>query len=187
LNPVLLERATVLLERATALPETATVPPETALKTTRRHMPGNDWLPHRELIILEAFTTAREKYQNDDSWENLLTKDETKEDAVDAMRDFANIFVRPNKKMSDADKLTLGIHPKDTTPTHHGTPTVYATPGRSGARNPPPARIYPNRNSAGKHATSPSTRKRTKARPPITPPATKTARATRASGLRYRN
>jgi hypothetical protein len=36
------------------------------------------------------------------------------------MRDFANSSIRFNKKMPDEDKLVYGIHPADTTPTHHG-------------------------------------------------------------------
>jgi hypothetical protein len=46
-----------------------------------------------------------------------------KEEAVDAMRVFANSSIRFNKKMNDPAKLLMGIHPKDTTPTTHGTPT----------------------------------------------------------------
>ena len=39
------------------------------------------------------------------------------------MREFANSAIRFNKHMHDEDKLVYGIHPKDTTPTSHGTPT----------------------------------------------------------------
>jgi hypothetical protein len=72
--------------------------------------------------ILRKFLAAREKHQKDNSSANRLTKDEAKEAAVDAMRDFANTFVRPNKKMTDADKLVLGIRRRNTTNTCHGTP-----------------------------------------------------------------
>jgi hypothetical protein len=66
--------------------------------------------------------TARNAYEADNSSAKRFVKDEAKEEAVDAMRDFANSAVRFNKKMDDATKLIMGIHPKDTTPTTHGTP-----------------------------------------------------------------
>jgi hypothetical protein len=72
---------------------------------------------------ITAFLTARTAYEADNSTAKRLAKDETKEEAVDAMRDFANSSIRFNKKMDDPAKLVMGIHPKDTTPTTHGTPT----------------------------------------------------------------
>jgi hypothetical protein len=72
---------------------------------------------------INAFLTARNTYEADNSTAKRLAKDETKEEAVDAMRDFANSSVRFNKKMDDPAKLLMGIHPKDATPTTHGTPT----------------------------------------------------------------
>jgi hypothetical protein len=71
---------------------------------------------------ITAFLTARSAYEATDSTENRVTKDEAKEDAIDAMRDFANTSVRFNKKMTDADKLELGVHPADKTMTHHPKP-----------------------------------------------------------------
>ena len=72
---------------------------------------------------ITAFLSARSTYETDDSTRNRLAKDEAKEEAVDAMRDFANTSVRFNKKMKDEDKLELGIRPADTTPTTHEAPT----------------------------------------------------------------
>jgi hypothetical protein len=72
---------------------------------------------------ISAFLTARSMYEVDNSTMKRLAKDEAKEEAVDAMRDFANSSVRFNKKMDDPAKLAMGIHPKNTTPTTHGTPT----------------------------------------------------------------
>jgi hypothetical protein len=72
---------------------------------------------------ITAFLTARTAYATDNSTGNRIAKDETKGEMVDAMRDFANSSIRFNKKMRDEDKLVYGIHPADTTPTYHGTPT----------------------------------------------------------------
>jgi hypothetical protein len=71
---------------------------------------------------VNGFLTARGGYEADDSTAKRLAKDEAKGEAVDAMREFANSSIRFNKKMDDPDKLFMGIHPKDTTPTVHGTP-----------------------------------------------------------------
>jgi hypothetical protein len=66
--------------------------------------------------------TARITYEADNSTAKRVVKDEAKGETIDAMRDFANSSIRFNKKMDDAAKLFMGIHPKDTTPTSHGTP-----------------------------------------------------------------
>jgi hypothetical protein len=75
------------------------------------------------ILAIEAFFTARSEYEANKTPENRLTKDEKKEDAVDLMRDFANVAIRFNQKMTDADKLYMGIRPTDTTHTSHPTPT----------------------------------------------------------------
>jgi hypothetical protein len=71
---------------------------------------------------INAFFTARNAYTADNSSAKRLAKDEAKEEAIDAMRDFANSSVRFNKKMDDPSKLLMGIHPKDSTPTRHAAP-----------------------------------------------------------------
>jgi hypothetical protein len=72
---------------------------------------------------ITVFLTARTAYETDNSTAKRIAKDEAKGEMVDAMRDFANSSIRFNKKMLDEDKLVYGIHPADTTPTYHGTPT----------------------------------------------------------------
>jgi hypothetical protein len=71
---------------------------------------------------IDAFLTARSAYEADNSTAKRLAKDEAKEDAKDAMRDFANSSIRFNKKMSDAQKLVFGVRPADKTPTSHQPP-----------------------------------------------------------------
>jgi hypothetical protein len=71
---------------------------------------------------INPFLTARIAYEADNSTAKRLAKDEAKEEAVDAMRDFANSAVRFNKKMPDPDKLFMGIHQRDAVQTPHGTP-----------------------------------------------------------------
>jgi hypothetical protein len=72
---------------------------------------------------ITAFLTVRTAYETDNSTGNRIAKDEAKGEMVDAMKEFANSSIRFNKKMHDEDKLVYGIHPVDTTPTYHGTPT----------------------------------------------------------------
>jgi hypothetical protein len=71
------------------------------------------------LGTINGFLTARSAYETENSTAKRLAKDE----AIDGMRDFANSAIRFNKKMDDHAKLVMGMHPKDTTPTTHGTPT----------------------------------------------------------------
>jgi hypothetical protein len=75
------------------------------------------------LATINAFLNARGAYEADNSSAKRLIKDETKDDTEETMRDFANSSIRFNKKMNDAAKLALGIHPRDTTPTVHGPPS----------------------------------------------------------------
>jgi hypothetical protein len=71
---------------------------------------------------ITAFLNARTAYETDNSTANRIVKDEAKSEAIDGMRDFANTSVRFNKRMNDENKLPLGIHPADTTPTSHLPP-----------------------------------------------------------------
>jgi hypothetical protein len=70
------------------------------------------------------FTEALAAYQADNSSGNLLAKNEAKKAAIAAMRAFANTSVRFNTKMTDIDRLALGIHPRDTTPSATAAPTT---------------------------------------------------------------
>jgi hypothetical protein len=62
-----------------------------------------------------------------------MAKDEAKEAAKSAMRDFANSKIRYNKQMTDEDKLVYGIRPVDKTATPAGELESYpeAEPGTS--------------------------------------------------------
>ncbi|MDR3276481.1 MAG: hypothetical protein LBT11_04630 [Treponema sp.] len=76
------------------------------------------WAPEDCTAVLGKitdFTDARAGYQADKTPEKRLDKDEAVEAVKEAMRGFANSSIRFNKKMSDAEKLALGIHPKDST------------------------------------------------------------------------
>jgi hypothetical protein len=72
---------------------------------------------------IDAFLTARSVYKANNSTENRVNKDVAKKEAIAAMRNFANTSIRFNARMTDADKLVLGIHPKNTAQTHHLPPT----------------------------------------------------------------
>ncbi|MDR2448080.1 MAG: hypothetical protein LBD58_12470 [Treponema sp.] len=84
---------------------------------------------------INAFLTARSAYESVNSTENRVAKDETKGEMVDAMREFANSSIRFNKKMDEAAKLFMGIHPKDTTPTSHGIPASQPSTEVENTRN----------------------------------------------------
>jgi hypothetical protein len=71
---------------------------------------------------IDAFLTARAAYLEDKAATRRLTKDEAKEAAKAAMRDFANTSIRFNKHMEDAAKARLGVHPGDPTHTPHPDP-----------------------------------------------------------------
>ena len=77
------------------------------------------------LAKIDAFLTARTAYGDVDSTANRMAKDEAKEAARAAMRDFANSNIRYNKQMRDEDKLVYGIRPPDRTPTTGGAPESY--------------------------------------------------------------
>jgi hypothetical protein len=57
------------------------------------------------LTAVDGFLTARTAYEEDDSSKNRLKKDEAKDAAKSAMRDFANTSLRFNKMMRDVDEL----------------------------------------------------------------------------------
>jgi hypothetical protein len=72
-----------------------------------------------------AFLTSRTAYEEVDSTANRMAKDEAKDAAKGALRDFANSSIRYNKQMKDEDKLVYGIRPADRTATPAGEPETY--------------------------------------------------------------
>jgi hypothetical protein len=77
------------------------------------------------LAKIDAFLTARAAYEETDSTKNRIAKDEAKDTAKSAMRDFANSSIRYNKQMKDEDKLDYGIRPVDRTSTAGTEPESY--------------------------------------------------------------
>jgi hypothetical protein len=77
------------------------------------------------LVVIVAFLKARTAYEADNSTRNRLAKDEAKAAAKSAMRDFANIAIRYNKKMKEEDKRYYGIHTPDPIPTPVHVPTTF--------------------------------------------------------------
>jgi hypothetical protein len=77
------------------------------------------------LGAVNAFLDALAAYNGDNSTKNRLIKDEARDAAKHAMRDFANAGIRYNKKMTDADRLDYGVRPGDHTPTPSGRPETY--------------------------------------------------------------
>lgn len=69
------------------------------------------------MSAIHIFLTARAAYEENNSTKNRQAKDEAKEAAMAAMRDFANTSIRYNKKMRDEDKAVFGIKAPDRTPT----------------------------------------------------------------------
>jgi hypothetical protein len=77
------------------------------------------------LDAINGFLDARTAYEQDDSSRNRLIKDEAKNAAGSAMRDFANASIRYNKLMREEDKQYYGIHSADPVPTPVPAPTTY--------------------------------------------------------------
>jgi hypothetical protein len=77
------------------------------------------------LAKIDAFLTARTAYEETDSTKNRVAKDDTKDVAKSAMRDFANTSIRYNKLMKDEDKLYYGIRLSDHTQTPGTEPETY--------------------------------------------------------------
>jgi hypothetical protein len=78
------------------------------------------------LAAIDAFLSAREIYHAIKTAKNRLTKDEAKEAAKSAMRDFANTSIRYNKLMTEEQKREYGIHtPKPGSPIPR--PEIYPT------------------------------------------------------------
>jgi hypothetical protein len=74
---------------------------------------------------VSGFLSARTAYEKDNSTRNRLIKDEAKQAAKAAMREFANTSIRHNKLMKEEDKRNYGIHTPDPTPSHITAPTSF--------------------------------------------------------------
>jgi hypothetical protein len=77
------------------------------------------------LGVVDGFLTARTAYEENDSSKNRLKKDEAKDEAKSAMRDFANTSLRFNKRMADEDRAFYGLHPSDRTHTPDTEPKTF--------------------------------------------------------------
>jgi hypothetical protein len=64
------------------------------------------------LAKIAEFFTALADYDKDSTHGKRIAKVRQRSEAEQSMRSFANSFVRYNKKMDDADKLSLGIRPR---------------------------------------------------------------------------
>jgi len=62
---------------------------------------------------IDAFTAAREAYKADKTKENRSAKDEAKKASVKAMLDFAKARVFGNELLTQEDKESLGLKPRD--------------------------------------------------------------------------
>jgi hypothetical protein len=94
--------------------------------TTAAKITQYGWLTtecSKVILKVEEFLTARTECQENNSSANILAKKEAGVVAEERMRHFANAFVRYNDKMSDVDKLALGIHPRDNTHSSKPNPT----------------------------------------------------------------
>jgi hypothetical protein len=76
---------------------------------------------------LEAFLTARNAYEQANTTENRIAKDETKVAAVAAMREFARESIRFNKKVDDETRVFLGLRIVDNVRSAIPTPRAQCT------------------------------------------------------------
>ena len=72
------------------------------------------------LAKIEHFLDFRDSYEQNQTPENQIARDEYREIAKTAMREFANSSIRFNKHIDGQDKLPLGIKPHDGEPARHG-------------------------------------------------------------------
>jgi hypothetical protein len=75
------------------------------------------------ILKMGRFLDARGEYESTPTPENRLAKANAKAAAMEAMRSFANSSIRFNGKMSDTDKLALGVYTPDPKPTPKPDPT----------------------------------------------------------------
>jgi hypothetical protein len=87
------------------------------------------------VALIAAFFDARSAYRDVDSSQNALTKKNAQSAMITAMRDFANTYIRFNKKMEDADKFRYGIRTRDGKLTRRGTPGSQAFAAVSNTKN----------------------------------------------------
>ena len=78
----------------------------------------------RVAALIAAYTAAWHEYHAANSTANRIAKDERKDIAIAAMRDFAQTGIRFNKRMSDPEKLPFGISPADHEPSPQPPPHV---------------------------------------------------------------
>ncbi|MDR2164064.1 MAG: hypothetical protein LBO79_00145 [Zoogloeaceae bacterium] len=69
------------------------------------------------VTVMGNFVTARATYHTTPTQANRLDKEEKRKAAVDAIRQFAREYIRNNSKMTDAQKLELGVKVSDREPT----------------------------------------------------------------------
>ena len=74
------------------------------------------------IIKVVNFLASRREYEDYKTPANRMMKVSAQKEAKAIMREFANTSIRFNKKMTDADRLPLGVHPKDAIPTSHNPP-----------------------------------------------------------------
>jgi coenzyme F420-reducing hydrogenase beta subunit len=71
--------------------------------------------------------TARDAYEQVNSTENCVDKDEAKAAAVEAMREFARTSIRFNKKVDDETRVFLGLRITDTAKSSIPAPQAQCT------------------------------------------------------------
>jgi hypothetical protein len=73
---------------------------------------------------IAEYSDAYAEYIADKTHEKRLAKDNKKKAMLAAMRAFANSSIRFNDKMTEADKLVMGIRPRDTVSTPVPAPDI---------------------------------------------------------------
>jgi hypothetical protein len=76
---------------------------------------------------MNMFVDARSNHISVNSTANRVAKDDTKKDAVEAMRDFARSNVRFNKKMDNETRVFMGMRIPDTVKTTVPVPQAQCT------------------------------------------------------------
>jgi hypothetical protein len=75
------------------------------------------------ILQIGDYQNAREEYKADDSSAHLIVKNNKKEIVIAAMRRFASSSIRFNPRMTEEEKLDLGVQERDSHNTPQPTPT----------------------------------------------------------------
>jgi hypothetical protein len=77
------------------------------------------------ILVIGDYQTARDEYRADDSTAHLIAKNNAKKAVITVLRKFASSSVRFNSRMTEEEKLYMGVHERNEHNTPQSTPTDF--------------------------------------------------------------